>query len=160
MLWDATGTLKSLGHEEFHNLDIGFKSNPDLANATCVGADQALFPVLFELVSAFGNVGLSMGTYAHTDDASDPLFSCSFAADLNTGSQALLVLTMIIGRCRAFPSRVDSSLALHYTTEAELLRDLDDEGDKRQLATACQQRRRLQVRSGFASHERLNLSHA
>lgn len=84
-----------------------------------VGSDNAIFPVLFELVSAFGNVGLTLGSMLHTD-AGDPLTVCAFSVDLRYLSQFLIMLTMVVGRTRDFPSSVDSSLCNPYTTIDEV----------------------------------------
>jgi hypothetical protein len=63
---------RAVGHDLGHHYT---HTTAPLANGTCVGSDAALFPVLFELVSAFGNVGLSLGSYAHVE-AGDPLLPC------------------------------------------------------------------------------------
>jgi Mg-chelatase subunit ChlI len=55
-------------------------------------------------VSAFGNVGLSLGSNKHAH--------VSFAADLHVFSQVLLVMAMLMGRTRELPSQVDGSLQL------------------------------------------------
>jgi hypothetical protein len=81
---------------------------------------HSLFAVLFELVSAFGNVGLSLGSY---QNLSSP---CSFSVDLDPICKGLVMLTMLVGRTRDFPKAVNSSLAVSYSTQADLLRDVEE----------------------------------
>ena len=55
-----------------------------------------------QICSAYGNVGLSMG--ASRDR--------SYSADLHPLSQGIVLLVMVAGRVRAYPSRTDGSLHL------------------------------------------------
>lgn len=65
---------------------------------------SAIFNVIFEACSAFGNVGLSLGSLKHP--------FCSFSADLKLQSQFVLLLLMVAGRAREFPREVDGALRL------------------------------------------------
>jgi hypothetical protein len=63
-----------------------------------------IFNCIFEICSAFGSVGLSIG--------SEKVKNASFSADLHIFSQFLLLCVMILGRTREFPSEIDGSLQL------------------------------------------------
>eukprot|EP01052_Picozoa_sp_SAG31_P005145 SAG31_NODE_222_length_19895_cov_34.907626_10_plen_370_part_00 len=84
---------------------------------------HSLFGVVFELVSAFGNVGLSLGSYKN------PSSPCCFSVDLPATCKLCVMLTMVVGRTREFPKKVDSALEVHYATAEEVMADMD-EADK------------------------------
>ena len=65
------------------------------------------FSALFEIVSCFGNVGLSLGSYQE-----DSVGGEAFSKDLSTLSLLLLVLVMLLGRIRGFPSKIDAVLTI------------------------------------------------
>ena len=88
-------------------------------NTVIDGTDGMIFPLLFELVSAFGNVGLSLGSSAYLEE------NACFSLDLNIFAQCLVLLTAVVGRTRGFPTRVDASMTLNWSTSAELLREVD-----------------------------------
>ncbi|KAK5116212.1 hypothetical protein LTR62_008538 [Meristemomyces frigidus] len=109
-----------------------------------------MFSVLFEIVSAYGTVGLSLG-YPNTDP--------SFSAQFHTLSKLVIVAMMIRGRHRGLPYALDRAILLpsenlHKKDEANAARlsrrrssvfdqeeeqwedgDLDDVGLPRQHAT-------------------------
>ncbi|MBN1149700.1 hypothetical protein JXA84_00580, partial [candidate division WOR-3 bacterium] len=55
-----------------------------------ITTERILYKLIFEIVSAFGTVGLSLGSL------NSP--TCSFSADLPTAGKFLLIATMIMGR--------------------------------------------------------------
>ena len=63
-------------------------NDPDASAQT--GHRHSLFAVIFELVSAFGNVGLSLGSYKN------PSSPCSFSVDLDPICKGLVMLTMLV----------------------------------------------------------------
>jgi Trk-type K+ transport system membrane component len=65
---------------------------------------NAIFSSLFELCSAYGNVGLSIGSPNKTN--------ASFSADWSWWSQVVLMLVMVTGRTRELPNAVDGALEL------------------------------------------------
>lgn len=66
--------------------------------------------VVFEVVSAYGNVGLSLGTKGIV----------SFAAELSGFSQKILILLMLIGKLRnCVPQDVDDYFLSHVSVEVE-----------------------------------------
>eukprot|EP00727_Mastigamoeba_balamuthi_P010003 m51a1_g5625 hypothetical protein (1742) ;mRNA; r:781726-791858 len=69
--------------------------------------------ILFETVSAYGTVGLSLGF---------PGVSYSFAGRMHTLSKLVLTLVMMMGRHRGFPDQID--LALHPACK-QLVRDIN-----------------------------------
>ncbi|GMH93497.1 hypothetical protein TrVE_jg508 [Triparma verrucosa] len=88
----------------------------------------AIFNTLFEIVSSFGNVGLSMGSIKDVDSP------CTFAMDLSWVSKFMLIFVQIAGRTRDLPSKVDSVLTVtkpvgadEVLTEAWLGKDDDEE---------------------------------
>ncbi|KAJ5111413.1 Low-affinity potassium transport protein [Penicillium argentinense] len=62
-----------------------------------------LFPVLFEIVSAYGTVGLSFGY---------PGYNTSFSAQFNTFSKLVIVSMQIRGRHRGLPYSLDRAVLL------------------------------------------------
>mmetsp|Transcript_156074 Transcript_156074/g.500568 ORF Transcript_156074/g.500568 Transcript_156074/m.500568 type:complete len:847 (-) Transcript_156074:275-2815(-) len=63
--------------------------------------DFTFFKVLFEIASAYGTCGLSLGYQDQT---------ASFSAVWSTQSQVVLVLVMILGRLRGLPDSIDPSV--------------------------------------------------
>lgn len=63
-----------------------------------------IFNTLFEVCSAYGNVGLSIGSQTKTN--------CSLSADFGIASQLVVVIIMFVGRLRGLPSNVDGCLEL------------------------------------------------
>ncbi|EIN11405.1 TrkH-domain-containing protein [Punctularia strigosozonata HHB-11173 SS5] len=61
------------------------------------------FTVLFEIVSAYGTIGLSLGI---------PTENYSFSGALRTGSKLVLILVMLRGRHRDLPVAVDRAILL------------------------------------------------
>jgi len=85
------------------------------ADDTCDNT-QGLFYTAFELASAFGNVGLSLGSIKA------PTANASFSMDLNTPSLLILILVQLFARTRDMPRRIDSSLTLPTFSGIDLLR--------------------------------------
>lgn len=77
---------------------------------------RGLFHASFELASAFGNVGLSLGSVEH------PAANVSYAADLSSAAMLVLVAVMLGGRARDMPRRVDAALTLPTLSTQDLLR--------------------------------------
>eukprot|EP00929_Paragymnodinium_shiwhaense_P065044 TRINITY_DN32646_c0_g1_i1.p1 TRINITY_DN32646_c0_g1~~TRINITY_DN32646_c0_g1_i1.p1 ORF type:complete len:634 (+),score=94.52 TRINITY_DN32646_c0_g1_i1:57-1958(+) len=67
-----------------------------------VQRDYNFLKVVFELVSAYGTVGLSLG-YRNA--------AYSFSGAWSRGSQLLLIFAMLLGRLRGLPDSVDPSVA-------------------------------------------------
>ncbi|SCU87673.1 LADA_0E05468g1_1 [Lachancea dasiensis] len=65
--------------------------------------DFTVFQVLFEIVSAYGTVGLSLG-YPDTDQ--------SFSAQFNTFSKLIIIAMLIRGRHRGLPYTLDRAILL------------------------------------------------
>ncbi|SCW03223.1 LAFE_0G05710g1_1 [Lachancea fermentati] len=65
--------------------------------------DFTVFQVLFEVVSAYGTVGLSLG-YPNTDQ--------SFSAQFNTFSKLVIIAMLIRGRHRGLPYSLDRAIIL------------------------------------------------
>ena len=82
------------------------------------GTSAALFFCLFEITSAFGNVGLSLGSIKNKE--SKP---CDFSQDLTPLSLVVVSAVALFGRTRDLPSTLDASLSLpklDKTTRASL----------------------------------------
>ena len=65
--------------------------------------DFNIFAILFEIVSAYGTVGLSLG-YPNTDQ--------SFSAQFTTLSKLVIIAMLIRGRCRGLPYSLDRAIIL------------------------------------------------
>ncbi|CAE8731270.1 unnamed protein product, partial [Polarella glacialis] len=84
--------------------------------------DFGFFKVIFEIISAYGTCGLSLG---YEDQVT------SFSSVWSPASQLLLVLTMVLGRLRGLPDSIDPSVRIAMPGVAK--RD-DDEHDHAFLA--------------------------
>ncbi|XP_057869526.2 cation transporter HKT1;3 [Cryptomeria japonica] len=78
--------------------------------------NYSVFNIIFEVISGFGNVGLSVG-YSCALKTGNNSSSCqevpySFSGKWNRGGKILLVLTMFLGRHRGLPDSLDSALLL------------------------------------------------
>lgn len=76
-----------------------------------------IFKIVFEIISAFGAVGLSLGY---------PNISSSFATVLSPASKTILVVTMLMGRHRGLLASMKDQEAIEYSA-AELLRRTREE---------------------------------
>ena len=65
--------------------------------------DFNIFAILFEIVSAYGTVGLSLG-YPNTDE--------SFSAQFTTLSKLVIIAMLVRGRCRGLPYSLDRAIIL------------------------------------------------
>jgi Trk-type K+ transport system membrane component len=72
-----------------------------------------IFKVLFEIVSAYGTVGLSLGY---------PNVVTSFCAVWSTGSKVILCIVMVMGRHRGLPESIDPSVRLPSIPELAMAR--------------------------------------
>eukprot|EP00475_Leptophrys_vorax_P007322 TRINITY_DN14635_c0_g1_i3.p3 TRINITY_DN14635_c0_g1~~TRINITY_DN14635_c0_g1_i3.p3 ORF type:complete len:179 (+),score=2.32 TRINITY_DN14635_c0_g1_i3:815-1351(+) len=76
-------------------------------------ANWTVFKVIFEIISAYGNVGLSLG---NSCPSSNP--NCtdappySFSGTWSPLSKLLIVLVMLLGRHRGLPDDIDAALQL------------------------------------------------
>ena len=83
--------------------------------------DTKMFYLMFELVSAFGNVGLSLGSLKN------PFSGLAFSAELGAASKVVVMLVEVVGRTRELPRRVDCSLSMPSTSDLERFYvDVDD----------------------------------
>ena len=70
-------------------------------------ASGSVFYVIFELASAYGNVGLSLGS------VEDPYSPASFSRDLRANPALwVMMVVMILGRTREMPGRIDCALTM------------------------------------------------
>lgn len=75
----------------------------------------SLFAVLFEIVSAYGTVGLSLGY---------PTVNASFSSQLHTGSKLIIAAMMIRGRHRGLPYALDRAVLL--PSEERFMRESEE----------------------------------
>ncbi|KAI9891240.1 MAG: low affinity potassium transporter [Vezdaea aestivalis] len=80
-----------------------------------------LFSILFEIVSAYGTVGLSLGY---------PNLNCSFSGALSTTSKLVIIAMQIRGRHRGLPYELDRAILL----PSENLHAKEDRDAKERLA--------------------------
>lgn len=92
-----------------------------IANAN--DAAFTTFSVLFEIVSAYGTVGLSLGY---------PGINASFSAEFRTISKLIIIAMMIRGRHRGLPYALDRAILL----PSEKLQQKEAEVSERRLAVA------------------------
>ncbi|CAJ1399561.1 unnamed protein product [Effrenium voratum] len=78
--------------------------------------DFGFFKVLFELLSAYGTCGLSLGFENQT---------FSFSGVWSEASQMLLVFTMLLGRLRGLPDSIDASVRVAMVAEEAKEEDCD-----------------------------------
>ena len=86
------------------------------ADGTPVAGSGALFYIIFELTSAFGNVGLSLGSIDHPDRP------VGYSGDLSTAALFIVGLVQIFGRTRDMPATVDSALSVPTVDAKDVLR--------------------------------------
>lgn len=65
---------------------------------------MSLFDILFELLSAYGTNGLTMGS---------PTRGAALSADFGTFSKLVLIAVMLLGRHRHMPTHTDAALDRH-----------------------------------------------
>ncbi|KAI9633595.1 cation transport protein-domain-containing protein [Dioszegia hungarica] len=103
-----------------------------------------IFNVIFELVSAYGTVGLSLGI---------PTDNYSFCGSWSTLSKLVVILVMIRGRHRGLPIAIDRAIMLpnDYTVEEE--EALEEERDRRSRRGSAIARSSSQDRAGQSLSE-------
>jgi len=74
--------------------------------------DFTVWAIMFEIVSAYGNVGLSLG-YGNS-----PL---TFSAQWHTFSKFVLCVVMLLGRHRGLPDSIDKAVSLGYVDIEETI---------------------------------------
>ncbi|XXH05447.1 isoleucine-tRNA ligase [Hypoxylon texense] len=74
-------------------------------------ATYSVFTILFEIVSGYTNIGISIGL---------PDRSCSFSGGLYTGSKVVMIFVMLRGRHRGLPVALDRAVRLPGRKLAEL----------------------------------------
>ncbi len=87
----------------------------------------SVFSVIFEVVSAYGTVGLSLGV---------PYDTYSFSGAWHTPSKLLLMAVMIRGRHRILPNAVDHAVLLPGEELMEKLDDDHESGQERRVDEA------------------------
>ena len=110
--------LPLLSHSRTLTLHLGLPSLTRPARARG-RARAAPFPqpfnALFEIVSCFGNVGLTLGVTVDEPD----LAGMAFSAQVNGVSKIMFMLVMIVGRTRGMPTRMDAA----FSTSRSLSKD-------------------------------------
>eukprot|EP01018_Ginkgo_biloba_P022434 Gb_27158 [translate_table: standard] len=79
--------------------------------------NYSIFNIIFEIISAFGNVGLSVGYSCAALAKSGSASPCqdvpySLSGKWSTGGKLMIVITMFLGRHRGLPDSIDSALLL------------------------------------------------
>ncbi|GAM21900.1 hypothetical protein SAMD00019534_050750 [Acytostelium subglobosum LB1] len=70
-------------------------------DSQALGNNVTVFHIIFEVVSAFGTVGLSMGY---------PGINSSFSTVLTKSSKLVIIIVMLLGRHRSLPDSVDNAV--------------------------------------------------
>jgi len=84
----------------------------------------APFNALFEIVSCFGNVGLTLGVTVDEPD----LAGMAFSAQVNGVSKIMFILVMIVGRTRGMPTRMDAAFSTSRSlSKDEILKKMEEE---------------------------------
>ncbi|ELR24824.1 cation transport domain containing protein [Acanthamoeba castellanii str. Neff] len=99
----------------------------------------SIFKIIFEIVSAYGPVGLSLGY-------GDKPYS--FSGAFRDGSKLIIIFIMILGKHRGLPDSIDSAISLPSTMQP---RDLE-RGDAPR--TSAERRRRQRYESDDDDHDR------
>eukprot|EP00397_Hematodinium_sp_SG-2012_P022010 GEMP01022773.1.p1 GENE.GEMP01022773.1~~GEMP01022773.1.p1 ORF type:complete len:576 (+),score=58.44 GEMP01022773.1:188-1915(+) len=69
-------------------------------------SEFGFFRIVFDVISAYGTVGISLGAASSSE---------SFSSMLSTGSQLLVCVAMFLGRIRGLPDSIDSSVVGYHT---------------------------------------------
>ena len=108
------------------NFQVTFDVTIPSTNTTVpVSNANKVFDTLFEVVSSFGNVGLTMGE-------EKPGSVAAFAADLGGFSILMLVVVQFAGKLRLFPNMTDSALSVIMPIDADEV--LSDEWMKKAVS--------------------------
>lgn len=89
-----------------------------------IDPEITVFKIIFEIISAFGAVGLTLGY---------PNVSSSFATVLSPASKAILVITMLMGRHRGLLASMKDQEAIEYSA-ADLL-----ERKREEIISKCEE---------------------
>ena len=94
-------------------------SNSGLGNPQACGDlhNFGFFKIMFEIISAYGTVGLSLGSESQPN---------SFCADWTPVSQLLLCCAMLLGRLRDLPQNIDHAFAMHWEHDCDFDGNLED----------------------------------
>mmetsp|Transcript_57597 Transcript_57597/g.158580 ORF Transcript_57597/g.158580 Transcript_57597/m.158580 type:complete len:191 (+) Transcript_57597:1845-2417(+) len=119
--------LPLLSHSRTLKLHLGLPSLTRPARARG-RARAAPFPqpfnALFEIVSCFGNVGLTLGVTVDEPD----LAGMAFSAQVNGVSKIMFMLVMIVGRTRGMPTRMDAAFSTSRSlSKDEILKKMEEE---------------------------------
>jgi len=91
---------------------ICLSENSNLRN----NANFSLWGILFEIVSAYGTVGLSLGF---------PGILTSFSTEWHPFSRFLLVIVMIMGRHRGLPMSVDRAILIPKVENPDTIKEVE-----------------------------------
>ncbi|GJP80345.1 hypothetical protein CLOP_g10558 [Closterium sp. NIES-67] len=83
------------------------------SNFTVDPSNWSVFKVIFEIISAYGNVGLSLGNGCPTSnpDCTDaPPYS--FSGTWSVLSKLIVILVMLLGRHRGLPDNIDAAIVI------------------------------------------------
>lgn len=90
--------------------------NPCESSEACdLRAHFSFYKILFEIVSAYGTVGLSLGSTVSPN---------SFCTDWTKGSQLLLCAIMLLGRARGLPLSIDHAFNMDFRTATDADSDI------------------------------------
>ncbi|KAJ3037514.1 hypothetical protein HDV00_001627 [Rhizophlyctis rosea] len=91
----------------------------------------SVFAILFEVVSAYGNVGYSLGS---------PLFSYSLSGSWSVPSKLALIVAMCLGRHRGLPDAIDQTVRLPTSKAITRTRVIDKDTGKEVRAVGVLQK--------------------
>ncbi|CAD7968174.1 unnamed protein product [Amoebophrya sp. A25] len=80
---------------------------------------NVFFKFLYEIVSAYGTVGLSLGGGSAVNLARE----CSFSGSWTPTAKLLLCLVMLLGKLRGLPDSIDPSVKIHANTTSYSTKD-------------------------------------
>ncbi|CAK9272577.1 unnamed protein product [Sphagnum jensenii] len=88
--------------------------------------NYSVFNIVFEVISAYGNVGMSMGYSCALTKEENVTHSCedvpySLSGKWSANSKILLVAVMLVGRHRGLPDNIDSAIILPHNFITNIL---------------------------------------
>ena len=92
-----------------------------------ISHDHHHHQIIFELVSAYGNVGLSLGSLR------TPSSPCSFSLDLSHVGRLVVMAVMLLGRTRDLPLKIDSALHVNFSSADDILDGTADPEDRQHM---------------------------